>query len=145
MVLDGKDWWHSRSLHDYLQSNCARGNNYAHINANLANESPQHLLNWYKTQDKDVLCIQMTSPNNICVLVMHEIFEQRWKKIFTCVSDKFSDFASSFLSWPTTYWFFSKACSSLSSWLGEKAVLILFGFLKGRRNSGSPGCPETKK
>ncbi len=59
--------------------------------------------------------------------------------MFTCVSDKLSDLASSFLSWPTTYWFFSNACSSLSSWEGENAVRILFGFRNGSRNSGRCG------
>ena len=64
--------------------------------------------------------------------------------IFTCVSERFKDFASSFRSCPTTYWFFSKACSSFKSWLGEKAVRIRLGFLKGRRNSGNCG-PEREK
>jgi len=57
----------------------------------------------------------------------------------TCVSDKLSDLASSFLSAPTTYWFFSKACSSLSNWLGLKAVRMRLGLRKGRRNSGKWG------
>ena len=63
-------------------------------------------------------------------------------KIFTCVSDKLRDFASSFLSCPTTYWFFSKACSSFNNWLGEKAVRILFGLRKGNKNSGRWGPEE---
>ena len=63
--------------------------------------------------------------------------------VVTWVSDKFSVLASSFRSWPTTYWFFSKACSSLSSWDGEKAVRMRLGFLKGSRNSGRPGGPAS--
>ena len=47
--------------------------------------------------------------------------------------------ASSFRSAPTTYWFFSNACSNFSSWLGLKAVRILFGFRNGSKNSGKWG------
>ncbi len=59
--------------------------------------------------------------------------------LVTCVSDKLSDFASSFLSAPTTYWFFSKACSNFNNCDGENAVRILLGFLNGSRNSGKCG------
>ena len=62
---------------------------------------------------------------------------------FTCVSDKLSDLASSFLSCPTTYWFFSNACSSFKSWEGEKAVRIRLGLRKGNKNSGKLG-PENQ-
>ena len=57
----------------------------------------------------------------------------------TCVSDKLMVLASSFRSAPTTYWFFSNACSNFSSWLGLKAVRILFGFRNGSKNSGKWG------
>ena len=66
------------------------------------------------------------------------------QSIITWVSDKCSVLARSFLSWPTTYWLFSKACSSLRSCEGEKAVRIRLGFLKGSRNSGRPGWPEAE-
>ena len=62
----------------------------------------------------------------------------------TCVSDKLRCLASSLRSAPTTYWFFSKACSNFNSWLGLKAVRILFGLRKGSKNSGKWG-PEIKK
>ena len=66
---------------------------------------------------------------------------QKWPKCLTCVSDKLRFLASSFLSAPTTYWFFSNACSNFSSWLGLKAVRILFGLRNGSKNSGKWG-PE---
>ena len=59
--------------------------------------------------------------------------------LLTCVSDKLRVLASSFRSAPTTYWFFSNACSNFSSWLGLKAVRILFGFRNGSKNSGKWG------
>ena len=61
--------------------------------------------------------------------------------LLTCVSDKLRVLASSFRSAPTTYWFFSNACSNFSSWLGLKAVRILFGLRNGSKNSGKWG-PE---
>ena len=57
----------------------------------------------------------------------------------TWVSDRLRFLASSFLSCPTTYWFFSKACSSFRSWFGENAVRIRLGFRKGNKNSGKLG------
>ena len=65
--------------------------------------------------------------------------------ILTWVSDKFRCFASSLRSAPTTYWFFSKACSNFNSWLGLKAVRILFGLRKGSRNSGKWGPVKKPK
>ena len=57
----------------------------------------------------------------------------------TWVSERLRFLASSFLSCPTTYWFFSKACSNFNSWFGENAVRIRFGFRNGSKNSGKFG------
>lgn len=51
--------------------------------------------------------------------------------MLTWVSVKLSCWANCFRSAPTTYWLFSKACSSFRSWVGEKAVLTRFGLRKG--------------
>lgn len=67
------------------------------------------------------------------------------KGFLTWVSDKLRFLASSLRSAPTTYWFFSKACSNFNSWLGLKAVRILFGLRKGSRNSGRWGPAITIK
>lgn len=47
----------------------------------------------------------------------------------TWVSLSCNELANCLRSWPTTYWFFSNACSSCSSWLGLNAVRTRFGFL----------------
>ena len=62
----------------------------------------------------------------------------------TWVSERLRFLASSFLSCPTTYWFFSNACSSFNNWFGEKAVRIRFGFRNGSKNSGKFG-PEKRQ
>ena len=100
--------------------------NYGH---NHANVSTGTIVKWFK----------LTSTQR-----EYKYEDVLTNSLITWVSDKCSVLASSFLSWPTTYWLFSKACSSLSSWEGEKAVRIRLGFLKGNRNSGRPGGPETE-
>ena len=75
--------------------------------------------------------------------IQNNIFFARFVLFLTCVSDKLRCLASSLRSAPTTYWFFSKACSNFNSWLGLKAVRILFGLRKGSKNSGKWG-PEKR-
>ena len=115
--------------------------------------------------NKRVICMRALHVGEIAIItvinmqISREIFPVIFSKLIlktrhhhstvqycsiTWVSDKFNNFANSFLSCPTTYWFFSKACSSLRSWLGEKAVRILFGFRKGKRNSGRWGPAERR-
>ena len=80
-----------------------------------------------------ILSPHLQIQNNI------DFFLARFVLFLTCVSDKLRCFASSLRSAPTTYWFFSKACSNFNSWLGLKAVRILFGLRKGSKNSGKWG------
>ena len=83
-----------------------------------------------------ILSPHLQIQNNIAFLLGLFLF-------LTCVSDKLRCLASSLRSAPTTYWFFSKACSNFNSWLGLKAVRILFGLRKGSKNSGKWG-PEKR-
>lgn len=55
----------------------------------------------------------------------------KYKFTHTCVSDRFSVWASALRSAPTTYWLLSNACSNLSSCDGENAVRTRFGFRNG--------------
>ena len=89
---------------------------------------------------KNLSRTQKTFPSGQQMTIMG-IFGALWVFFvqLTWVSDRLRFLASSFLSCPTTYWFFSNACSSFKSWFGENAVRIRLGFRKGSKNSGKLG------
>ena len=107
----------------------------------------------FKLFSRSYLCFReiVTSFNVSLNFISRDlpVFQTNWYLIsylfklyfqgLTWVSDRLRLCASCFLSWPTTYWFFSKACSSFSSCDGLNAVRIRFGFRNGSRNAGKSG------